>query len=52
MKKFTSMERIEVACENYKSSCIFNIEEEDVIEEVVEEEEEVENEEEIFYFFK
>ena len=49
MKNFTSMEWIEVACENYKSRCIFNIEEEDVIEEVVEEEEEVENEEEFFF---
>ena len=40
MENITTLERIEVACEKYKSNCVFDIEEEDVIEEVVEEEEE------------
>ena len=39
MKNITTMERIEVAYEKYKSNCVFDIEDEDVIEEVVEEEE-------------
>ena len=35
IENITIMERIEVACENYKSNCVFDIEEEDVIEEIV-----------------
>ena len=42
MENITTLERIEVACEKYKSNCIFDIKEEDVIEEEVEEDEEEE----------
>jgi hypothetical protein len=38
MKNIITIEKIEVACEKYKSNCVFDIEEEDVIEEVMEEE--------------
>ena len=42
MKNITTMKRIEVACEKYKSNCVFDIKEEDVIDEIVEEEEDEE----------
>ena len=40
MENITTLKRIEVACEKYKSNYVFDIEEENVIKEEVEEEEE------------